>query len=186
MDHMSMESGSSTCESHMLWNWQTVDSCFLAESWQIENDGMFAATCIGVMLLVVILEFTRRIGKEYDALILRQFQQHIAAQAALVKPTEACCSDAPSPGPRTVTFRASPLQQLVRSVIHGAAFGLAYIIMLIAMSFNGYVIICIVLGATIGKFLSDWMTQKVVIGTGGQESKETQGLGAEETTMCCG
>ncbi|KAI0598837.1 Ctr-domain-containing protein [Biscogniauxia sp. FL1348] len=180
MDHGSMSSGNSTCQSHMLWNWNTIDSCFFSESWQIQNEGMMAASCIGVILLAICLEFLRRVGKEYDSLILRQFQQHLAAQAAQNKQS---CSDLPKLGPQTVTFRATPLQQLIRSVLHAVSFGLAYILMLIAMGFNGYIIVSIIIGIGIGKFVCDWMIQKVVIGA------DEQGKGAsgtEETTMCCG
>ncbi|KAI1495469.1 copper transport protein ctr4 [Biscogniauxia marginata] len=183
MDHGSMDSGGSTCQSHMLWNWNTIDSCFLSESWQIQNEGMMAASCIGVMLLVLCLEFLRRIGKEYDSFLLRQFRQHLAARAVLNKQSDSCCSDMLSPGLQTVTFRATPLQQLIRSVIHAVSFGLAYIIMLIAMGFNGYIIISIIIGAGIGKFVCDWMIQKIVVGA---EEQAKGVIVTEETTMCCG
>ncbi|KAI1852725.1 hypothetical protein JX266_002266 [Neoarthrinium moseri] len=182
-------SNSSDCQVSMLWNWYTIDACFLSESWHITNNGMFAATCIGVILLGVILEFLRRVGKEYDALILRQFQRHVSAQAALSKASKSagasCCAPAEvgSTGPRIVTFRATPLQQLVRSVIHAITFGLAYIIMLLAMYFNGYIIICIIIGAGIGKFVCDWMVHKVVID---DEDSQEAPKGVEEPTVCCG
>ncbi|KAH6652263.1 copper transport protein ctr4 [Truncatella angustata] len=193
---MSSSTSNSTCQVSMLWNWYTIDACFLAEGWHITTRGMFAATCIGVILLGVLLEFLRRIGKEYDALILRQFQRHIAAQTALAsskkEPLEpvSCCAPPPEdeielakPGPRTVTFRATPLQQLIRSVIHAVTFGVAYIIMLLAMYFNGYIIICIIIGAGIGKFVCDWMVHKVVIGLDEATSSPS---GIDETTVCCG
>ncbi|KAK6074000.1 ctr copper transporter [Seiridium cupressi] len=189
---MSSSSSSSDCQISMLWNWYTIDACFLSTSWHITNNGMFAATCIGVILLVVALEFLRRIGKEYDALILRQFQRHVAAQAAMSSSkaeTEpvSCCSppeepEIAKPGPRTVTFRATPLQQLIRSIIHAVTFGAAYIVMLLAMYFNGYIIISIIIGAGIGKFVCDWMVHKVVIGL---DEKGGAG-GIEEPTVCCG
>ncbi|KAI0476305.1 putative high affinity copper protein [Xylariaceae sp. FL0804] len=202
MDGMDMDMGSSGCTTAMLWNWNTVDTCFLAESWQISSDGAMAATCIGVLLLVVCLEFLRRLGREYDALILRRFQQHVAAESAaaatqLSKPGgDTCCTETTplggeAPLPRrqtTATFRATPLQQLVRAVLHAAAFGLAYVIMLIAMSFNGYVIVCIIVGAGIGKFACDWMARRVVVGgSGGRGAGGRLFDGdVEETTMCCG
>jgi copper transporter 1 len=37
-----------------------------------------------------------------------------------------------------------------------AQFAVAYIIMLLAMYFNGYLIICIFIGAFIGAFIFDW------------------------------
>ncbi|OTA99434.1 hypothetical protein M426DRAFT_16458 [Hypoxylon sp. CI-4A] len=184
MDHSHMDSSSNaTCTHAMTWNWNTVGTCFLAESWRVENEGSFAASCIGVFVLVICLEFLRRLGKEYDGFILRQFQQHVAALTAASKGEDSCCSETPDPGPQVVTFRATPLQQLIRSVIHAMAFGVAYILMLIAMAFNGYIIISIIVGAGVGKFLCDWMIAKVVIGG---ESQPNKAAGLEEASVCCG
>ena len=145
---------------------------------------MMAASCIGVILMVVCLEFLRRLGKEYDSFIQRQFQRHVAAQARaepLNENSDSC--DLPVSEPRTVTFRASPLQQVIRSVLHAATFGLAYLIMLLAMYFNGFIIISIFIGAGIGKFICDWMVVKVVIDS---EQRGKNPSGIEEPTVCCG
>jgi solute carrier family 31 (copper transporter), member 1 len=168
----------------MLWNWYTVDACFLSSSWQITTNGTFAATCIGVMLMVVALEALRRIGKEYDAHVLREFQARLAALSAN-------SSEHGEGGPKFVTFKASPVQQLVRSVIHAATFGLAYIIMLLAMYYNGYIIICIIIGAGLGKFFCDWMTASVTINkvSAGKDGNMCAGAntnGVEESSVCCG
>ncbi|KAK7906403.1 Ctr copper transporter family-domain-containing protein [Apiospora marii] len=195
MGHGGMDHGGDTgCKISMLWNWNTVDACFLTSSWHIPSEGAFAATCIGVMLMVVILEFLRRAGKEYDALILRQFKRHVEAQrlgAAGKKDSPRCsASREPEPEeatparPQVITFRASPLQQLVRSVIHAVTFGLAYIVMLLAMYFNGYIIISIIIGAGIGKFLCDWMVHRIVIDVDQAPAPKVDGI--EDATVCCG
>ncbi|KAK8063066.1 high affinity copper protein [Apiospora hydei] len=175
-----------TGKLQMLWNWNTVDACFLTSSWHIPSEGAFAATCIGVVLMVVILECLRRAGKEYDALILRQFKRHVAAQrlAASKDKTVEPPEEATPNRPQIITFRASPLQQLTRSVIHAVTFGLAYIVMLLAMYFNGYIIISIIIGAGIGKFLCDWMVYKVVID--GEDGAAAKVDGIEDPTVCCG
>merc|ERR1712000_102296 len=67
MDHGSMGGGDAECKIEMLWNWNTIGACFLSSSWRITNGGMMAATCIGVLLFSVLLEFCRRLGKEYDS-----------------------------------------------------------------------------------------------------------------------
>jgi copper transporter 1 len=105
----------------MLWNWNTVDTCFIAKSWHITSRGMFAGSCIGVVLLVILLEFLRRLGKEYDRLLLRQHKSKIAAmetdQAFAVKipPFE---------------FRPTVFQQMVRALLHMCQFAVAYFVML--------------------------------------------------------
>ncbi|KAL2182929.1 Ctr-domain-containing protein [Thermothelomyces heterothallicus CBS 203.75] len=216
MDHGN-HGGSSgpACKISMLWNWYTVDACFLTSSWHITSRGAFAATCIGVVLMVVLLEALRRLAREYDEHIQRDFAARVAlitagaggdagpataggANAgagagagqtgrAVVEP--ALLMEAPQ---TVVTFRASPLQQLVRALLHTATFGLAYIIMLLAMYYNGYVIISILIGALLGKFLCDWMTRAVVIGggiagsDGGAGKRTNGGATIDEPTVCCG
>ncbi|KAK4234518.1 copper transport protein CTR3 [Achaetomium macrosporum] len=205
MDHGSSSSSMAACKISMLWNWYTIDACFLSPSWQITSHGAFAATCIGVMLMVVLLEALRRLGKEYDEHIQRQFAARVGVIANAGSPSSASASSAGAHcsardggegasgggGAREatlVTFRASPVQQLVRAVIHAATFGLAYIVMLLAMYYNGYIIICILIGALLGKFLCDWMTCRVVIGQMGLDAKggNSAAAGIEEPTVCCG
>lgn len=93
-------------------------------------------------------------------------------------------------------YRVSPLQQLIRAAIHAVTFGLAYIIMLLAMYFNGYIIISIILGTGIGKFLLDWMTVTVALSS--EEGEEPRVVAAaaaatnqpkrviDDPTFCCG
>jgi copper transporter 1 len=50
--------------------------------------------------------------------------------------------------------------------------------MLLAMYYNGYIIICIFIGAYIGYFLCGWETLSV--GKGGQDRMQ------ENATVCCG
>ena len=135
------------------------------------------------------LEFLRRLGKEYDSHMRQQFQRQAAARFQNPGPQD-CCGPAnpPTYPEQFITFRPSPIQQLIRSVIHMATFAVAYFIMLLAMYFNGYIIICIFIGALFGKFLCDWESYKIPVGgqqTGGP-STANKGGAQEELTYCCG
>lgn len=158
----------------MLWNWYTVDACFLARSWHITSSGMFAGSCIGVIGLVIALEFLRRLGKEYDLLLLRDFQsRHTAVVSTTPYVTGAGSTDAgdgnSSEGLNLVgarmafngpsgSFRPNLLQQAIRALLHMLQFAVAYFIMLLAMYYNGYIIICIFIGAYVGYFIFGWET----------------------------
>jgi copper transporter 1 len=142
----------------MLWNWDSIDTCYLTSSWHITNNGMFAASCIGAAILSIMLEALRRVNRSYDAYILSQLSALNTAND--YKP---------------VTRRATALQQGVRAVLHAVLFGLAYIVMLIVMAANGYMIISIIIGAGIGKFFCDWL---VLDGDGGVKRDEC-------VTVCC-
>ncbi|EGO52057.1 hypothetical protein NEUTE1DRAFT_96536 [Neurospora tetrasperma FGSC 2508] len=218
------------CKISMLWNWYTIDACFLHQSWQITTRGAFAATCIGIMLMVVMLEFLRRLAKEYDEWIVRDFRRRSALiseqqrrlRQRQASPSSCGTADAAAKtagllatttsvhvttGKRrgymgrrttatTLKFRASPLQQLIRALIHAVMFGLGYLIMLLAMYYNGYVLISIWIGALLGKFLCDWLTVKFEIPGGDEEEEEMMDggftdevprlQGVEDATVCCG
>lgn len=142
-----------------------------------------AATCIGTVLLVVLVELLRRMGKEYDALIQRQFQRQATTHGVAL--AAAGCTGAVVPTRQTLTFRASPVQQLVRAILHAMTFAGAYIIMLLAMYFNGYLIISIFVGSGLGKFFCDWLVVKIDLEEfGGDPNNQPKGI--EETTVCCG
>ncbi|CEI69573.1 hypothetical protein FVEN_g7089 [Fusarium venenatum] len=182
MDHGAMGGDGAACKVEMLWNWNTIDACFLASSWQIKNQGMMAATCIGVILLVILVEFFRRLGKEYDALLQRGFQRQATTHSVAL--AAAGCTGAVVPTRQTLTYRASPLQQFIRAFIHAATFAGAYIVMLLAMYFNGYVIISIFIGAGLGKFFCDWLVVRIDLE--GLDGPEDKSKGIEEATVCCG
>ena len=48
------------------------------------------------------------------------------------------------------------LQQLIRSAIYTCEFAIGYTIMLVAMYYNGYTLICILIGAFVGSFVWGW------------------------------
>lgn len=165
----------------MLWNWNTVDSCFLSSGWKIENDGMMAATCIGVFLLAVIIEAFRRGGKEYDEYLTRQFERQAAAHGSDLG-AKGCGGSTESYKP-VMTFRVTWLQQVIRALIHMVTYGGAYIVMLLVMYFNGFIILSVFLGAGVGKFLCDWMVVKIDVE---QIKADRSPAGIKDSTVCCG
>lgn len=115
------------------------------------------------------LEFLRRASKEYDRYIVRQNQQqHQHYESATVSDTNITDS-----GAKTVQsvatpqqllrqlprqFRPNLLQQIIRALFHMVQFTVAYFIMLLAMYYNGYIIISIIIGAFLGAFVFSWET----------------------------
>ncbi|KAF7198497.1 Copper transport protein ctr4 [Pseudocercospora fuligena] len=179
MGDMGMGGGNS-CKISMLWNWYTIDACFLAESWHITSSGMFAGSCIGVILLVMVLEGLRRAAKEYDAFLIRSRVK--ATPAPMLNEGQASESDTSAKDPAVVaaplparqkSFRPTIFEQLIRSLLHMLQFAVAYFIMLLAMYFNGYIIICIFIGAFLGAFAFNWTSL-------GSSSDD------REITFCCG
>lgn len=170
--------GGSSCKISMLWNWYTVDSCFIARSWHVRSAGAFAGSCIGVILLVISLEFLRRAQRELDHYFRRANNAAAAhpSAATTTTPTIEAGSSNSSTGAssakainaganesagRSRGSAVAPLklwQQLLRSALFMVQFAVGYFVMLLAMYYNGYIIICIFIGAFLGAALFQWDT----------------------------
>ncbi|KIW25042.1 uncharacterized protein PV07_10715 [Cladophialophora immunda] len=193
-----MSMGGSSCKISMTWNWYTVGACFISKSWQVTSGGIFALSCIGVILLVISLEFLRRVQREYDGWI-RRTDQKTSAIATATRHSEngasASYEQVPDSSRKTTTMTGASLperpllrrrpvdrmtllqRQFVRSLIHMVQFGVAYFVMLLAMYYNGYIIICIIIGAFLGCFIFSWDQ----LLTEPKEKPE-----AADITGCCG
>ena len=182
----------------MFWNWYTTDACFISSKWRIGSVGSFTGFCIGVIGLVVLLEFLRRMQREFAKFT----QLHPAFQTTtedtspdytsemaqgsgcgdLTKETHRTSCDinnsdndatiAPSTPflsrgfpfvPSLLTDRRRQVRpalkvaaHLIRAAIYTCQFALAYTVMLLAMYYNGYILICIFVGAFVGNFVWGW------------------------------
>lgn len=136
----------------------SLTSGFLSSSWHVRSKGAFAASIIGIFFLAFLLEALRTLSTKYES--------YLNLQLRLL--------------PLKSKRRISPLQQLIRALLHVAVFGVAYILMLLAMYFNGFVILTIFLGVGVGKFVCDWLSLKE------EEGMIQIGNGECEPTVCCG
>jgi copper transporter 1 len=100
---------------------------------------MFAGACIGVICLVILLEFLRRAGKEYDRFIIHEHQRkvavspgspHSSTDAGAGKNGVGMMSRSLLPNSTPTQFRPSIIQQSIRALLHMLAFAVAYFIML--------------------------------------------------------
>jgi len=122
---------------------------------------MMAGSCIGVILLVMALELLRRGARNYDRWIVVQAVKRNRAiettnHSPAVNKGASAVSSATVPIART--FRPNAAQQATRALMHMLQFAVAYFVMLLAMYYNGYIIICIIIGAFLGSFLFSWET----------------------------
>lgn len=115
----------------MLWNWNTIDSCFIASSWKITSKGKFAGSCIGVVLLVITLELLRRTVKEFDRYLINKHR--VSGVAATVSPKSASGDGSPAPACVAAVnqgYRPTVFEQAIRALLHMLQFAVAYFVML--------------------------------------------------------
>lgn len=130
---------------------------------------MFSGSCVGVVGLVLLLELLRRLQREYDRLIAQQAQQRKLENesgddgyAGEDPPHSAIpllsewAKSLPLPSRDSGYLPTAP-QQAVRALLYTLQLAVAYTIMLLAMYYNGYILLSILIGAFIGSFIFSWV-----------------------------
>ncbi|KAK6460487.1 hypothetical protein DFJ63DRAFT_320664 [Scheffersomyces coipomensis] len=174
MGGMNANPAQPACKISMLWNWYTIDSCFIARSWHVRTTGMFAGSCIGVFLMVVAAQWLARFGRELDIAFAKQNAKNRALMGANssessddeLKGQPKIQQDGSNANPLLFAIShgwlftkqsgdicSTPMQHLIRCLMFTAQWGLSYLIMLLFMYYNGYIIISCILGALFGKLL---------------------------------
>ena len=135
---------------------------------------------------VLLLEFLRRLQREFDRRLIGPQQQQRSIHTTdgdddnttrtsngdpskmnSSVSTNGVDTDSQPPSPLSPlrhrerlggTTRHVPTlwQQLVRAALHTMQFAVAYIVMLLAMYYNGYIIVCIFLGVFVGSMVFAW------------------------------
>jgi solute carrier family 31 (copper transporter), member 1 len=133
----------------MLWNWYTIDACFIARSWHVRSSGAFAGSCIGVILLVIALECLRRGQREFDRYLRLPRARNgsetgsgtgsgnDASGTAKTSQIKVAGLGLPSWGATSNTLQLKLWQHAVRCFLYTAQFAVGYFIMLLAMYYNG-------------------------------------------------
>ncbi|TGO39067.1 hypothetical protein BHYA_0061g00230 [Botrytis hyacinthi] len=186
----------SPCRMSMLLNFHTTSTCYLHPSLQVHTSIQFLLICLFSFLLPILLETTRRYQRTYDR-YLRSKNAYRVQQKSLETADEdeedkllLRHNDNPKRADRSGILeqkwmRIPPIsveawEQVLRAGIHGVQFAISYTVMMMWMYSNGYIIICILLGAItgFGMFTRDMME---VSGSTHLEEGENDGRGES----CC-
>ena len=107
------------------------------------------------------LEFLRRMAKVYDNHLLRQHQlAHPGQNSSETKGLLPSTSSDQVPLTNSVQpkYRPNLKQQAARATFHMLQFAVAYFVMLLAMYYNGFILLSICIGAWFGSFVFNWET----------------------------
>ncbi|KAK4116246.1 Ctr copper transporter [Canariomyces notabilis] len=153
MDHSShggMDHGDNShmCSMNMLFTWSTDNLCIVFRQWHITSTLSLVISLIGIVAISAGYEAVREGIRRYEASVARR-----AETAPLPTTAEDTVTE-------TTPFLATPAGQtrdevtrrahVVKSVLYGFQNFYAFMIMLIFMTYNGWVMIAVSVGAGLG------------------------------------
>ncbi|KZT39068.1 Ctr copper transporter [Sistotremastrum suecicum HHB10207 ss-3] len=149
MDHGSIPHGTK-CSMNMLWNTQIIDTCIIFREWHISSNGLFALSFFGILGLAIVYEGLRLLQTSIE---VSTAQKEVATEGTSLGRLPDIGESNPLIQGRPRRHSPSLFFRLLRSVLYGISVFLAFFLMLVFMTYNAYLILAVVLGATTGHFI---------------------------------
>jgi len=169
--HGEMDMPSTGCSMHMLWNTDRRP-CILFSSIHVQSDFTFSLALAAIFLLAVSYEQTRLLAARHDRRL--RFDALFRAgtgpglggrrSASPLNDTEEPLLGARSRSAAVAAARRAgtssvllpPNKQVVRSLFYTYNVAVSFILMLIVMSYNSFLISAVLAGAFVGHFVLHW------------------------------
>ncbi|KAF9973844.1 hypothetical protein BGZ73_002874 [Actinomortierella ambigua] len=152
------------CSMNMLFNWDTKNLCVVFESWKIMTPLGLVVSILVIIAFGVAYELLRAKARQYDE-YLKEGERKRNDAASLANEDDTINHVGGgharedeigllSSRPRSIRDgdRLTNQQQLIRSLLYMAQVFVGFFLMLIFMTYNGYLMIATTLGAGIGYF----------------------------------
>ncbi|KAI9456571.1 copper transporter [Lactarius psammicola] len=160
-DHGDMDMGPK-CSMHMLWNTQIEDTCIVFKQWHISSRFVFALSFLAIIVISLGYEYLR----EYQRMVDRRIALALSRSRARGKGSVSGRSTPEQSGPeveeagllsgslKVSTCTPVPLYpRILRATLYGAQVFVSFFLMLVFMTYNAYLILAVVIGASIGHFV---------------------------------
>ncbi|PHH86943.1 hypothetical protein CDD83_9558 [Cordyceps sp. RAO-2017] len=135
MDHGHMDHGhmghDDMCSMNMLFTWDTTNLCIVFRQWHVRSTAALVFSLVAVVLLAMLYEALRALSRRYEASQNRRI---------------ACM-------PRQTQQQAGQRAHVIKALLYALQNFYAFMLMLIFMTYNGWVMIAVSLGAFFGYLL---------------------------------
>jgi len=135
----------------MYFHMDYVGELVLFKGWKIHNVGTLVSSMIGVFLFAILyeaLKFTRQWLAEYAATKQMSRFGDMEAKTGLTRKANAYVGTTPF-----------SFWHILQTFLHMLQTFLSYLLMLVFMTYNGYLCIAVILGAGVGYFAFGWRTK---------------------------
>ncbi|KAG0258757.1 hypothetical protein BG011_003087 [Mortierella polycephala] len=139
----------------MVFNWATENLCVVFESWKINTPLALIVSCIVIIGMSASYELLRAQSRHYEErLIEGARKRHPSESSTHNVGGDGGNSEDETPllPNRPYVMRLSNQQQFTRSIFYMAQVFVGFFLMLIFMTYNGYLMASTIIGAGIGFF----------------------------------
>jgi copper transporter 1 len=130
------------CSMNMLFTWDTTNLCIVFRQWHVRSTTSLVFSLVAVLLLAVGYEALRSVSRSYEQAIAKRVQA-TPRDASVTENTPFLFSGQNQP-------EASRRGHLIKAVLYALQNFYAFMLMLVFMTYNGWVMVTVSLGAFVG------------------------------------
>lgn len=174
--HMHGDMGNSTMDPNMdmgdhegmdhsmmhMWFYFGVENVpILFKAWTVNSGGEMAGACVGVFILAMLYEGLKVLR---EILLKRSFIQTRRKEVQTTDSSNALplMDQSPSASQQSISSTMWSPWHFLQTLLHLIQVFISYALMLIFMTYNGYLAISIVVGAGVGYFAFGWKKAVIV------------------------
>ncbi|KAL2259384.1 hypothetical protein VTK26DRAFT_6958 [Humicola hyalothermophila] len=134
MDHGDMDHGGGSgpmCSMNMLFTWDTNNLCIVFRQWHITSTFSLIVSLLAIVAICAGYEALREATRRYEAVVSKRVDA----------------------APRQNRDQVARRAHVIKAVLYGIQNFYAFMIMLIFMTYNGWVMIAVSVGAGVGYLL---------------------------------
>ncbi|KAH7086771.1 Ctr copper transporter family-domain-containing protein [Paraphoma chrysanthemicola] len=138
------------CNMNMLFTWDTTDLCIVFRGWHVSGTGSLIVSLLAIVLLTAGYEAVREASRRYEAFASRVSEGRRGGDDLRDTPNES--SSLLGPG-RNVGKNSEQQMKIVKGALYAVQVFYSFFIMLLFMTYNGWVMLAVAVGAFVGYLL---------------------------------
>ncbi|KAL6811247.1 Ctr copper transporter family domain-containing protein [Trichoderma sp. SZMC 28013] len=143
------------CSMSMLFTWDTTNLCIVFRQWHIRSNTSLVLSLIAVVLIGIGYEFLRSVSRRYEASLAARLETVPNATAHAYRDdddenvTETPAFLRSGQNRESVSKRG----HVIKAILYALQNFYAFMLMLVFMTYNGWVMVAVSLGAFLGYLL---------------------------------
>ncbi|RMZ66670.1 ctr copper transporter family [Pyrenophora seminiperda CCB06] len=134
------------CNMNMLFTWDTTDLCIVFPSWHVSGTGSLIFWLLAVVLMTAGYEAVREMSRRYET-----YSNEVMEGPRVAREDEADeSSSLLGPGRNANAGRNQQQTKIVKAVLYAVQVFYSFFIMLLFMTYNGWVMLAVSVGAFVG------------------------------------
>lgn len=142
---MGMDMGGDRCSMNMLFTWDPKNLCIIFRTWHVRGPVSLVLSLLAIVALTAGYEFVRDQARRYELSLANKPVPAINESSSLLPPTSGRNDGGSTDGGRS--------GHVVKALFYAVQVFYSFFIMLLFMTYNGWVMLAVAVGAFVGYLL---------------------------------